>query len=297
MQSVYTLPLGRRSVYTPQDGIPMKVAFAFSGGATGLKTTVEDNPDHGELYEVVFCFTNKRDCNGVGLAQEYELPLAIRGRKPYKDRYPDPEERRIAYSTDFDEIMREVNPDVIVTSGFMVLLTDPFVTNWYGKAMNGHPAKTYILKHPQDLGQNRIFVGDLSTHEAESRYPLIGVHHGGKHKRKFTGDNAVYDAVLAGEDEVKTAVFFIDHGEDTGPNIVHSQPLRVDREHVDPLIRENNLEAVQGYSSELQQALKFDGDGPAIREALRLAAQGRLELEERTVFLDGEPLPYKGFQL
>ncbi len=97
--------------------------------------------------------------------------------------------------------------------------------------------------------------------------------------------------------KLRPLFFFLDHGEDTGPNIVHSKALRIDREYTDSLLAGDDIGAVEEYASSLQERLKYDGDGPAIRKAIELTALGKLGLDDRTVYLEGEPLPYKGFQL
>ncbi len=186
-------------IYTPRPGEPMKVAFMFSGGATGLKTTIEDNPLNRELYDVDFCFTNKPDCKGANIARDYGISLEVLEYGKYKERYPDIEKRRKAYFSDVNNIMNDAGPDVIVTSGFMLIAVDPFVSDWYGRIMNGHPAKTYVLAGPKG---DMVSVGDMQSEKVEREFHQKG------YKRKFIGDNAVYDAVVAGQNEVKTAVFF-----------------------------------------------------------------------------------------
>jgi hypothetical protein len=193
--------------------------------------------------------------------------------------------------------MRDAGPDIIFTTGFFLMLKDPFVRNWHGRLMNGHPADTCILASP---GGEAVSVGGMPTQD------VVWDYHRKGYKRRFIGDNAVYDAVVAGQDEVKASVFFLDHGEDTGANIVHSQPLPVDRKYVDSLIRDGNVEGLKTYCKELQTILKYHGDRPAINKALELAATGRLGLSDDLVnpeglpylvILDDKPLPYGGLQL
>jgi folate-dependent phosphoribosylglycinamide formyltransferase PurN len=281
-------------IYEPGEGRKMRVAFMFSGGATGMKTNIVSNLQHTDLYEVSFCLTDKPDCDGLEFAEALEIPTEKLDYRKYVKKYGDKEERRAAYFSDLNNIMRDAGPDIIVTTGFMLIGVDPFVSEWYGKLMNGHPAKTYILAGPDG---DIVSVGDVPTYEAVSKFHKKG------YERAFVGENAVYDAVVAGEKEVRTAVFFLDHGEDTGPNIVHSPPVQVDREYVDSLIRKRNDKGVKAYCKELQNHLKYYGDRPAINKALELAATGRLGLDDTVlgetglpylVTLDGKPLPYGG---
>jgi folate-dependent phosphoribosylglycinamide formyltransferase PurN len=286
-----------QKVYEPVDGRKMRVAFMFSGGATGLKTNIIANLQHTDLYEAAFCLTDNPGCEGAEFARALKIPLETLDYKDYINKYSDKTQRRRAYCTDADAIMRDANPDIIVTTGFFLLLEDPFVRNWYGRLINGHPAKTYILASPNG---ELVSVGERPTDEVVRDYHQKG------YRRMFVGGNAVYDAVVAGQDEVKTSVFFLDHGEDTGANIVHSQPVPVDREYVDSLINDGNENGLETYCKELQNLLKYYGDRPAINTALERAATGRLGLSDDVLnpqglpylaILDGKPLPYGGFQL
>jgi len=104
------------------------------------------------------------------------------------------------------------------------------------------------------------------------------------------GKNAVYDSVMAGEDYTLSTIFLVRPGKDTGPNIVQSRKFLVDiPQSVPP----------EEYSKDLQEEMKWKGDGPAYLKALELLARGRLGIGEDdiTVFLDGRPLPYRGVQL
>ena len=284
-------------IYTPKEGEKMKVAFMFSGGGTGLKTNIVSNLQHSDLYEVTFCLTDKPDCGGAEFSDALGIPTETLDYREYADRYPDKKERREAYFSQVNDIMKVAGPDVIVTSGFMLIAVDPFVKDWYGKLMNGHPAETYLLTGP---GVSIVDVGKMETRD------VVEMYHKGGYTRKFTGGDAVYDAVVDGVREVKTAVFALDHGEDTGPNIVHSPAIPVDREYVDRLMKKGNAGGVRVYCGELQNLLKYYGDRPAINKALELAATGRLGLDDSVlgetglpylVTLDGEPLPYRGFQM
>lgn len=273
------------TVYEKKPDSPMKVAFLFSGGATGLKTAYNDNPDLGKLYDVGFCFTDKPDCKGAIWARENDLEVVDKDYKAFVRDFPSKREGRIAYFDLADEVLKDLNPDLIVTTGFMLLIPEPFVKNWYGKIINGHPAKTYVLVGPDgDIKE----VGDFPTQKVNQELIQNG------YNRRFIGDDAVYDAVLAGAEDVRTSVFFLDEGEDTGPNIVHSPPLMVDVERVQELQRKSDSEGLREYADSLQEELKYKGDGPAINKTLELAASGRLGFDGETVFLDSKPLPYGG---
>jgi folate-dependent phosphoribosylglycinamide formyltransferase PurN len=256
---------------------------------------MEDNPDLGKSYNVMGCLTDNPDCKGADMAEnEYGLPVYKLSTAPFRERYGI--HWRMPYFTRVSNILKEAGPDTILTTGFMLIAEDPFVSDWYGRVFNGHPANTSILRNEYTRPRD---AGNYTAEEA------MRMHRDGW-KRMFTGDDAVTDAVMAGEEEIRTAVFFLDHGTDTGPNAVHSPPLKVDRGYVSKRLLDNDEAAVKQYARDLQERLKFEGDGPAIRETLKLASQGRLALSDEVlglsglpyqVYMDGEKLPYGGHMM
>ena len=47
---------------------------------------------------------------------------------------------RAEFDAEVSGILREVNPDLILCIGYMRILSESFVKEWYGKAVNVHPS-------------------------------------------------------------------------------------------------------------------------------------------------------------
>lgn len=235
----------------------LRVFVFFSGGASGFRYLADDDPNYGESYEVVGAFTDSPDAPGVDSVRERGVPVETNDIEAF---YAE----RDAPTTDLDvreefdartrELVEPYEPDVVLLSGYMRILTEPVVS-----------AFPVINVHPADL---RI------ENEGE---------------RVYTGFDAVRDAVLAGEDETRSSAHLVTEDVDDGPLLVVSPPFPVERGMVETL-RERSEDALDAYIDAHQEWMKWKGDGPALAKALELAAEGRADLETGEV--DGEDAPY-----
>lgn len=304
MSDIY-VPRRAQPVYTPGEG-KMRVAFLFSGGGTGMITTYdpEHNPGYPNTgYEIVGGVTNKPGCNGAIYAEDNDIPLIEASFKGFKEanggRYTDPDSMRSAY---FDALMKELDdfkPDVVFLSGFMLIVPFNFVQEYRNRLMNVHPADLSIIEGPE--GESRYF-DRKSTSEVMDWMWYLGL------MRKYTGDRAVRDALIGGEEKTCSTVHLVDEGVDAGPVIVRSEDFAISKKFRE--VAERAIGAgkeipccVEEHVKKMQNAMKYDGDGPAIREALELASEGRLGVEGETVFLwdkwakEWTELPYGGIKL
>lgn len=279
------------SVYKPKKNELMKVAFFFSGGATGLKTMIEENPILGKKYEIVCGLTDKPDCKGVGLAKDYKIPVVVVDYKKYVDQFPGKDmrkRRRETFYKDVCDIMENWDADIIMLSGFMKIITDPLLNLYENRIFNVHPADLSILSGPRN---ERLDAGILSSFDVSHIMEI------NKLQRKYKGEDAVTDAIINGEEFLKSTVHFATEKFDEGPIIVQSQKFVVDSERVKRLLKRREWRAIIDYGYELQERMKFEGDGPCIREALKLASEGELSIDNETVFIENEEMPYRGLQL
>ena len=234
----------------------LRVFVFFSGGASGFRYLADD-PNYGDAYEVVGAFTDSPDSPGVDAVRERGVPVESTDLEAFYDERDAPT-TDLDVREEFDERTRELvepyEPDVVVLSGYMRILTEPVVSAF--PVVNVHPA-------------------DLRIEEDGERV--------------YTGFDAVRDAVLAGEDETRSSVHLVTEDVDDGPLLVVSPPFRVERRMVETL-RERDEEALEAYVDAHQEWMKWKGDGPALAKALELAAEGRADL--RTGEVDGEDAPY-----
>ena len=249
-----------RLLFDPrQAGRPLKVAAFMSGSGTNIRRLLERGSPH---LEVAFIFSDRADehCKGQQIARQYGLPFFahdIRGFHQLhnlKRNVSTPE--GMAARRRFDQVavrlVKAFEVDIIALGGYMSFLTlEPGV--------NVHPA-------------------DLSLVDQQGRRTLVG-------------DNAVYDAIWAGQSELRASTLWIDQGVDSGPLLMVSDPIPVE---LPAPLGELKQEPgrLRDIADQHQERLKEAGDWVIFPLTLELIAQGRLGLtENNTVTLDGQPRP------
>lgn len=170
----------------------------------------------------------------------------------------------------------ETTIDLIVLGGYMRLIMDPLLEGYRDRIINVHPSHL-----PSDRGV-----------------------------RRFTGGDAVYDAIYNGESITRSSVIMVDELEDHGEILVQGPEVEVyhgfldlPQERRDRRLRRyvDGRDALEGH----QGRQKRISDWPALTTALRLIAEGRVALgtekvhdrEWRRVYIDGKPQGLEGYQL
>lgn len=236
---------------------PLRMVVFFSGGASGVRYLAEHDPNYGDRYEVVGGFTDSPECAGVDYLQAADVPVVTNDiRAFYADR--DAETRNMEVREEYDAETRELiarfDPDLILLSGYMWILTAPIIDTY-----------PTINVHPADL-----------TIEDESG------------TRVYTGYDPVHDAIVAGETTTRSSVHFVTTDVDEGPLLVVSEPFDVHRDLVETLAEYDADDALHSYVDAHQEWMKWDGDGPCFAKAVELIATGRVERDGSDVYIDGE---------
>jgi phosphoribosylglycinamide formyltransferase-1 len=136
--------------------------------------------------------------------------------------------------------------DLILLAGYMRLIYPPMLDHFKDKIINVHPA-------------------DLTQINSEG-------------KRRYTGANAVYDALCAGETRTRSSVIIVDENVDTGPILVLGPWVTYEESYPVTLERANLHQIKQ----------KAQSDWPACVEAVTAIAEGKIGLDEqRKVFTNG----------
>jgi folate-dependent phosphoribosylglycinamide formyltransferase PurN len=109
--------------------------------------------------------------------------------------------------------------------------------------------------------------------------------------RRFVGDYAVYDAIKAGQTELRSSTLWIDQGVDSGPLLMVSDPLEVSLPcPLDELIEDDDQ--LRAVADDLQEQLKKTGDWVVFPRTMELIAKGRMGLTpDGQVTLDGKAYP------
>jgi folate-dependent phosphoribosylglycinamide formyltransferase PurN len=143
----------------------------------------------------------------------------------------------------------------------MSVVTTPLLDAFDGRIVNVHPADLRVLQEG---------------------------------RRKYTGDHAVRDAILAGERALHASTHLVRREVDEGEVLMVSAPLPValpSGVQAAALAGPEHREALKKISAEHQDRLKQAGDWVILPRTLEWLALGRYALDEQgRVFLDGRPL-------
>jgi folate-dependent phosphoribosylglycinamide formyltransferase PurN len=162
--------------------------------------------------------------------------------------------------------------DLIVLGGYMRLVEEPLLKAYPDQIINVHPAN-------------------------------LGIP-GDNHKRRFIGEDAVYDAIKAGEQQTRSSVIIVDDKVDHGEILVQGPKLDVWKEYIEGTDTEKE-ECLRKYADAHQAMQKVRSDWPALTTALKMISEGKIVLgterelnnEWRTVYINGKKLPYTGFRI
>lgn len=283
-------------VYNPaESGKVMTIACFVSGSGTNYRAIVSGNRGHNYIV-----FTNRPDCGGTAIARENghevielsHIPYLREARKRYgPGKVPRNCPERVEYEREVCRLLESRiggEPDLICLAGYDQWNTDWMVDKYYPKMLNVHPGDTYK--------------GYDGLHWIPSAR-----------------------AILAGDEVIRSTLFFVDKGEDTGPVLVQSRPLNIRRtllETKEGYLK--NLEAVTDFAAangiktydefkekapgelldmmgeicgRLQDALKVAGDWEIYPLAVSKIAGGSVQIDGRTVYLDGQELPRYGYRI
>ena len=177
-------------------GRPLKVAAFMSGSGTNIRRLLERKSPY---YEIAFIFSDvaSEKCQGQNIAYEYGLPFFAYDTRRFHElrgvkrtvTTPGGMAARREYDQVAAKLLAAFGVDIIALGGYMSFLTLP-------GGVNVHPADLSLI---DDAG-----------------------------RRRYVGDDAVYDAILAGEKELRSSTLWIDQGVDSGPLLMVSEALAVD---------------------------------------------------------------------
>ena len=246
---------------------PMRVAAFMSGSGTNIRKLLEhqealDRHSNGSPFRVTFIFSDRSDgqCTGENIALAYGLPYFSYDIRMFhrlrciKRSILTPE--GLASRKDYDRLVRTLirafEIDAVALGGYMSYTTIP-------RCVNVHPADLSLLTP--------------------------------KGKRKFVGDDAVRDAVLAGEKTIRASTLWTDEGVDTGPLLMVSGPVEVALPEPPESLARDKAKLTEVVDAH-QNRLKEQGDWKIFPRTIQLIAEGRFALDEGgRVYLDGAPVP------
>ena len=281
-------------------GVRMTIACFVSGSGTNYREIAAKNPDHNYLV-----FTNRPGCGGTAIAKKNKHEVIELSHIPYlkdaRKRYgsgsiPRNCPERVEYEQRLCALIESRiggEPDLVCLAGYDQWLSDFIVDRYYPRILNVHPGDT-------TKGYN-------------------GLHWVPSAK-----------AIIAGDEVIRSSLFFVDKGEDTGPVLVQSRPINILQtigkltstgrdelskglHNITNFAKTHNIETYEDFkekageelfrmmelvSKELQEALKVAGDWKIYPFAVHdLIAQGRVQIDGSTVYVDGRKMPEYGYRI
>ena len=206
----------------------LRIAVLFSGRASALDYLATSDPNYKVTYEIVCAVTNKDKTVGEDLCKLLGIPCIQYNAKTFclgngfdglvKDM---PDFIREEYFEGILGLLVDYQPELVLLSGFMLKISKPLLGTI-----------PIINVHPADL---RI--------------------QGDDKKPKYRGDNAVFDAMQAGEKKLASTIHVVEQELDCGQIICVSDSIDV--------FASMNPEETQDY-------MKTACDGPAYVKALEM---------------------------
>ncbi|MDD5287823.1 MAG: formyltransferase family protein, partial [Dehalococcoidales bacterium] len=188
----------KRLIYDPvKHGKRMAIVCFVSGSGTNYREIIARNPAHNYLV-----FTNRPGCGGTIIAKENKhevvelshIPYLRETRKKYgAGNVPRNCPERLRYEQEVSRLIESKlgkTPDLICLAGYDQWTSDWLVDKYYPGILNVHPGDT---------------------------------------TRGYDGLHWIPSAkaILAGDRAIRSTLFIVDKGEDTGPVLVQSKSLDI----------------------------------------------------------------------
>jgi len=249
-----------KELHHPERG-RMRVAGLMSGSGSNLVKIIEYGKElerkRNPAYQVVVIFSDNPESNARKIGETHGIPCIIRGIKDYyaiKGKPLKDLETRAEFDKGTACALLRYDVDVAAYAGYMRIATIPLINAFLG--VNVHPA-------------------DLSI-------TLDG-------KRKYTGDNAVRDAILAGEKQLRATTHIVEKAVDYGKILMISSPLQVE---LPAGFNPEDKIQVKKVSDKHQNRLKEIGDWVIFPRTLELIARGRFSKDELgNLYFDNKLIP------
>lgn len=243
----------------------MRVVGLMSGSGSNLRKIIEFEKHFdrnfalsgGSPYTVVAVFSDEHTSRASVIGAEYQLPVIVRSIGEFYAERGRPR-RDLSVRQEFDagtvEALRPYGAHVAAYAGYMSIATEPLINAFLG--VNVHPA-------------------DLSIMEDG--------------RRKYTGNHAVRDAILAGERFLRSTTHIIKPEVDSGHILMVSSPLEVCLEDgFDP----HDLEQIWRVTARHQEQLKEAADWKIFPLTLLHLAMGRYAQDrDGALYFEGSPIP------
>jgi len=176
----------------------MRVVVLFSGNASSLKYLLETSPNINQSYKIVGAFTDRKDAPGIKLVKGAGIKLKYLDYRDWcrnqKTKITNLRTRR-KYFNDVSQLIKLFKADIIMLSGFMLIITNPLLEEYKYRILNVHPADLTIL---DSYG-----------------------------KRKYVGKNVVAKVIKDGVNKICSTIHIITRDVDGGPILFTSRSIPI----------------------------------------------------------------------
>ncbi len=245
----------------------MRVAAAMSGSGTNIRKLWELEQllkNEGKYpFEIVAIITDVLDpeeCNAKEMSRQFgvdyfasdiEAFYAARGLVRKKVPYGEKLGLLQEFYAPIDKFLKENGISCVAYGGYMNLVSEPVLSGYIN--INVHPADLRVL--------------DESG------------------RRKYTGDNAVRKAILAGEKYLYSSTHLINAELDGGPVVLVSPPLEVDLMGMTLDYVRADRDFAGRVARHNQNRLKEAGDWVVFPQTVQLVSEGK-------VYIDGSEVHF-----
>lgn len=228
---------------------PIEVAVVTSRSDTRLEYLLEDDPNRGEAYEIVCGFANFADSAAADVLERHGVPVERRDIHDFYDER-DADLDDMAVREEFDAILADAlaayEPDLVVLSGYLHILTAPVLDRFFPKIVNIHHA-------------------DLTIRD-DSGVP------------RYTGLQSVEDAIRNGDATTRETTHVVTEAVDRGPLLVRSRPFDVHRDLVDSALQRGDDDVFDAYVYAHRKWMLREGGGRTLAKTIELIADGRVTI-------------------
>uniref|UniRef100_A0A8C6N9M4 Trifunctional purine biosynthetic protein adenosine-3 n=1 Tax=Melopsittacus undulatus TaxID=13146 RepID=A0A8C6N9M4_MELUD len=150
----------------------VKVAVLISGTGTNLAALISYAKEPGSCAQVVLVISNKSGVEELRNAARAGIPTRVIDHKLYGS--------RSEFDSTIDQVLEEFAVELICLSGFMRILSSPFLRKWKGKILNASPSLFPPIKdrnaHQQALQSGHKVTGCTVHFVLEESSPKAMIH-------------------------------------------------------------------------------------------------------------------------
>ncbi|NXC32778.1 PUR2 protein, partial [Campylorhamphus procurvoides] len=137
----------------------VKVAVLVSGTGTALSALIAYTKEPGSCAQIVLVISSKSGVEELRNAARAGIPTRVIDHKLYGS--------RSEFDSTIDRVLEEFAVELICLSGFVRILSSPFLQKWKGKILNASPSLFPLIKDgnaPQEPPQSGFKVTGCTVH-------------------------------------------------------------------------------------------------------------------------------------